>query len=87
MQLVEKVYFACMPGRVGSRQSNAVLPQGEMAKFCVFQWEWETPCLSWDLAFIYFPHDKFSAGCGIFYCSDVLLELGTKKGFTKDVTA
>ena len=87
MQLVEKVSFACMPGRVGSRQSNAVLPQGEMAKFCVFQWEGETPCLSWDLAFIYLAHDKFSAGCRIFYCSDVLQELGTKKGFIKDVTA
>lgn len=87
MQLVEEVSFACMPCREGSRQRNAVLPQGEMAKFCVFQWEGETPCLSWDLAFICFPHDKFSVGCGIFYCSDVLQELGTNKGFTKNVAA
>lgn len=41
MQLVEEVSFACMPCREGSRQRNAVLPQGEMAKFCVFQWEGE----------------------------------------------
>ena len=41
MQLVEEVSFACMPCREGSRQRNAVLPLGEMAKFCVFQWEGE----------------------------------------------
>lgn len=41
MQLVEEVSFACMPCREGSRQSNVVLPQGEMAKFRVFQWEGE----------------------------------------------